>query len=202
MIPDSKVHVANMGTIWGRQDPGGPHVGHMNLAIRDISPMGTRYAGSVVSAKPDQSFIIVMVFCMHYRVVYGRDISRLYIFIYRFPNTWWFKQWLRRYDILKCFVGTKMAKRTINRSHEFSVVIYDDKTSVAFRHLNDIENPSICFGKNIISCPTISTFLIWIVLRTNYQKSPNFMLRHKAPINATVWIVILWWYVKYLFHVI
>ena len=31
--PDSKVHGANMGTIWGRQDPGGPHVGHMNFAI-------------------------------------------------------------------------------------------------------------------------------------------------------------------------
>ena len=23
--PDSKVHGANMGPIWGRQDPGGPH---------------------------------------------------------------------------------------------------------------------------------------------------------------------------------
>ena len=31
--PDSKVHGANMRPIWGRQDPGGPHVGHMNLAI-------------------------------------------------------------------------------------------------------------------------------------------------------------------------
>ena len=32
-VPDSKVHGANMGPIWGRQDPGGPHVGPMNLAI-------------------------------------------------------------------------------------------------------------------------------------------------------------------------
>ena len=31
--PDNKVHGANMGPIWGRQDPGGPHVGPMNLAI-------------------------------------------------------------------------------------------------------------------------------------------------------------------------
>ena len=31
--PDSKVHGANMGHIWGRQDPGGPHVGPMNFAI-------------------------------------------------------------------------------------------------------------------------------------------------------------------------
>ena len=34
-IPDSKVHGDNMGPIWGRQDPGGPHVGPMNFAIWD-----------------------------------------------------------------------------------------------------------------------------------------------------------------------
>ena len=32
-FPDTKVHGANMGHIWGRQDPGGPHVGPMNFAI-------------------------------------------------------------------------------------------------------------------------------------------------------------------------
>ena len=31
MIPDSKVHGATMGSIWGRQDPGGPHVDPMNF---------------------------------------------------------------------------------------------------------------------------------------------------------------------------
>ena len=31
--PDSKVHGANMGPIWGRQDKGGPHVGPMNFTI-------------------------------------------------------------------------------------------------------------------------------------------------------------------------
>ena len=31
--PDSKVYGANVGPIWGRQDPGGRHVGPMNLAI-------------------------------------------------------------------------------------------------------------------------------------------------------------------------
>ena len=29
--PDTKVHGANMKPIWGRQDPGGPHVGPMNF---------------------------------------------------------------------------------------------------------------------------------------------------------------------------
>ena len=32
-IPDSRVHGANMGPTWGRQDPGGPHGDHVNLAI-------------------------------------------------------------------------------------------------------------------------------------------------------------------------
>ena len=36
--PDSKVHGANMGPIWGRQDPGAPHVGLMNFAIREEVP--------------------------------------------------------------------------------------------------------------------------------------------------------------------
>ena len=31
--PDKKVHGANMGPIWGPQDPGGPRVGPMNFAI-------------------------------------------------------------------------------------------------------------------------------------------------------------------------
>ena len=33
--PDSKVHGANMGPIWGWEDPGGPHVSPMNYAIWD-----------------------------------------------------------------------------------------------------------------------------------------------------------------------
>ena len=34
--PDSKVHGANMGPIWGRQDPGGPHVGPITFAIWEM----------------------------------------------------------------------------------------------------------------------------------------------------------------------
>ena len=34
-IPDSKVRGANMGLIWGQQDPGGPHVGPINFTIWD-----------------------------------------------------------------------------------------------------------------------------------------------------------------------
>ena len=37
-IHDSKVHGANMGPIWGRQDPDGPHLGPMNFALWDGIP--------------------------------------------------------------------------------------------------------------------------------------------------------------------
>ena len=33
IYPNSKVHGANTGSIWSRQDPGGPHVGPMNFAV-------------------------------------------------------------------------------------------------------------------------------------------------------------------------
>ena len=31
--PDSKAHGAHIGPTWGQQDPGGPHAGHVNLAV-------------------------------------------------------------------------------------------------------------------------------------------------------------------------
>ena len=40
-IPDSKVHVANMGPTWVLAAPGGPHIGPMNLAIRDAFSYGS-----------------------------------------------------------------------------------------------------------------------------------------------------------------
>ena len=37
MIPDNKVHGANMGPTWVLLAPDGPHAGPMNIAIRDES---------------------------------------------------------------------------------------------------------------------------------------------------------------------
>ena len=48
LVPDSKVHGANMGPTWVLSVPNGPHVGPMNLAFRvqkvmDISRHGDGY---------------------------------------------------------------------------------------------------------------------------------------------------------------
>ena len=47
LLPDSKVHEANMGPIWGRQDPGGPHVGPRNFATRDCIWINRGYQGVI-----------------------------------------------------------------------------------------------------------------------------------------------------------
>ena len=41
--PDNRVHGANMGPIWGRQDPSGTHVGPMNFAIWVLSYQSFSY---------------------------------------------------------------------------------------------------------------------------------------------------------------
>ena len=34
--PDNKVYGAHMGPTWGRKDPGGPHVGPMDISIQGM----------------------------------------------------------------------------------------------------------------------------------------------------------------------
>ena len=48
IYPDSKVHGTNLGPIWGRQDPGGPHVVPMNFAIwvYTVSPLRSKWRHS------------------------------------------------------------------------------------------------------------------------------------------------------------
>ena len=43
-VPDSKIHEAYIGPTWGRHDPGGPHVGPMDLAIRGRIPYTSKMA--------------------------------------------------------------------------------------------------------------------------------------------------------------
>ena len=61
--PDSKVHGANMGPIWGRQDPVGPHVDPINFAIWEVSHLSLeihniykKYANGFVDINDSQWF--------------------------------------------------------------------------------------------------------------------------------------------------
>ena len=53
-LPRYKVHGAYMGPIWGRQDPGGPHVGPMNFAIRVYS--GAPWSTTSLSTKKNTEY--------------------------------------------------------------------------------------------------------------------------------------------------
>ena len=62
-IPDGKVHGANMGPIWGRQDTGGPHVCPMNFAVWDAAAKSIvfeilKYAPTVCIYKHHQTSFI------------------------------------------------------------------------------------------------------------------------------------------------
>ena len=48
--PDSKAHGANMGSIWGPQEPGGPHVGPITFAICAASVLPNILNGTVIQA--------------------------------------------------------------------------------------------------------------------------------------------------------
>ena len=69
-LPDSRVHGANMGPIWGRQDPGGPHVGPMNFAIWAVPQLKNivLWLGILIRLRfrlTHDCLIFKMVFLMH-----------------------------------------------------------------------------------------------------------------------------------------
>ena len=63
IIPDSKVHGANMGLTWGRQDPGGPHVGPINLAIREIRSSKIPRSFGAAWLNLNDGNIVITFFC-------------------------------------------------------------------------------------------------------------------------------------------
>ena len=73
--PDSKVHRANMGPIWGRQDPDGPRVGPMNFAIL-VVPLWNKNDPRLIIVFT-QYFNLVLSKCLLTYV--AANIGRLYL---------------------------------------------------------------------------------------------------------------------------
>ena len=61
-IPDSKVHGAIMGPIWSRQDPGGPHVGRMNLTLWDVIQSYFHFGDVIMSTMASQITSLTIVY--------------------------------------------------------------------------------------------------------------------------------------------
>ena len=85
---DSKVHGANMGHIWGQQDPGGPHVGPTNLVIWVFS-VGTLDVFVVKKALQVSSASITMdITVMTITLVKNNDkiVDNVYLFSSKYTN--------------------------------------------------------------------------------------------------------------------
>ena len=54
-----------MGPTWGRQDPGGHHVGPMNFAIRGIIPLGSQCSMYEVSAMMRMDYYRLLIYHSH-----------------------------------------------------------------------------------------------------------------------------------------
>ena len=87
-VPDSKIHGANMGPIWGRQDPGGPHVGPMNFAIRggiclfDITLSHYHhYADLCQLHSVECVFKIKLILSIIFNMIYGAVCFFVYLFL-------------------------------------------------------------------------------------------------------------------------
>ena len=79
--PDSKVHGANKGPIWGRQDPGGYHVGPMNFAIwvmlRNCEKCNPCLRRTIISAQQGLSISETVVPGVHWQQSRSFKISVL-----------------------------------------------------------------------------------------------------------------------------
>ena len=66
--PDSKVYGANMGPNWGRQDPGGPRVGRMYLAILEDNLLVPTFISSVCeSLVTNVKMLFLICSCVHFK---------------------------------------------------------------------------------------------------------------------------------------
>ena len=101
--PDSKVHGDNMGPTWGRQDPGGPHVGHVNLAIWvPIHKWGTHISSLTETARKEMyvmSRLPLIAICKQQEIIEARHIindgvAHDMVSLYK-PNRWEFHHLMR-----------------------------------------------------------------------------------------------------------
>ena len=80
--PDSKVHGTNIGPIWGHQDPGGPHVGPMNLAIWVVLKGRQHKQTTVYFHKASKRFMRLRHECLNWRnwPTFTDDVSKFILF--------------------------------------------------------------------------------------------------------------------------
>ena len=79
VLPDSQIDGANVGPTWGRQDPGGPHVDHSNVAIWAVC-----YKQIFVFCQGD---IGILIFNIRQEYCYSTRVDNMSI-IFHVPWQW------------------------------------------------------------------------------------------------------------------
>ena len=81
LYPDSKVHGANMGPIWGWQDPDGPHVGPMKFAIWVVMGNFPMYLAGLYSLMYICIPMICHRICLSFAICICESSGKCYILI-------------------------------------------------------------------------------------------------------------------------
>ena len=82
--PNSKVQGANMGSIWGRQDPGGAHVDPMNFAIWSHTSAAAMVACSSIASLYQRQQQPIEATCA--RIFVGKQHGKIPYYIQRNTN--------------------------------------------------------------------------------------------------------------------
>ena len=106
-VPDSKVRGANMGPIWGQQDPRGPQVGLINFAICDY--LIALYYSSYKIQMIDLFILFLIFFLLNFMI----DSMLL---------MWLWRTWLKKKIIGKS-LQNKTKKLTPMLQNTFSIAI-------------------------------------------------------------------------------
>ena len=80
--PDSKVQGANMGPIWGRQDPDVPHVGPMNFAIWGLLHMTLMWSLGGLGRKYNILILVIIITLRFALFIYAFHIWFQIMFIW------------------------------------------------------------------------------------------------------------------------
>ena len=122
--PDNKVHGANMGPIWGRQDPGGPHVGPMNFAIwvalMCLNPEGNDYeeSGWLINAGSHMRYKIVAINTVRFNTLRLDKVA--YVWTTRILNPFSWKKKICYNIWMKCAFERSNCYRNVVISKKFS----------------------------------------------------------------------------------
>ena len=166
-IPDSKVLGANMGPNWGRKDPGGPHVGHMNLAIWDATTKHKKIWKKYCLNSFGRGFYSLITFWQLYSSACGiMHVDILFTGLSLFKAYWW-----------------------INNDRSVSMTGFPSSTSFIF-HIS--ESLRACLSENFYLSYQIAT-----THATNPRVVPSRIFPYSLEINPlTYWKFIVAFYLS------